>query len=72
LKFWFKYVLRMWNHPRPAPEYRMGWSDRLAAADSLRRILAWDFRRIVLSHGDLIDRDAHEVAAEAWSTVLDR
>jgi hypothetical protein len=72
LKFWFKYVLRMWNHPRPAPEYRMGWSDRLAAADSLRRILAWDFRRIVLSHGDLIDHDAHEVAAEAWSTVLDR
>jgi hypothetical protein len=72
LKFWFKYVLRMWNHPRPAPEYRMGWRDRLAAADSLRRILAWDFRRIVLSHGDLIDRDAHEVAAEAWSTVLDR
>jgi hypothetical protein len=72
LKFVFKYVLRMWGRPRPAPEYRMGWRDRAAAAESLRRILAWDFERIVVAHGDLIDRDAHEVAAEAWSGVLGR
>ncbi len=71
LKFLFKYVLRMWNNPRPAPEYRMGWSDRQAAAKSLRRILAWDFQRIVLSHGDLIDRNAREVAAAAWSGILE-
>ena len=69
LKFWFKYVLRMWNNPLPAPEYRMGWSDRAAAAQSLRRILAWDFERIVLSHGDLIESDAHAVAARAWGGV---
>ncbi len=72
LKFWFKYVMRMWGNPRPAPEYRIGWNDRIAAANSLRRILAWDFRQIVLSHGDLINHDAHEVAAEAWSGVLGR
>jgi hypothetical protein len=71
LKFLFKYVLRMWNNPRPAPEYRMGWSDRKAAAVSLRRILAWDFHRIVLSHGDLIERAAHEVATKAWSGILE-
>jgi hypothetical protein len=70
LKFWFKYVLRMWNNPRPAPEYRMGWSDQKAAAKSLRRILAWDFHRIVLSHGDLIEQAAHEVAIKAWSGIL--
>ena len=70
LKLWFKYVFRMWDNPRPAPEYRMGWSDRKAAATSLRRILAWDFQRIVLSHGDLIDRNAGEVAAKAWSRIL--
>jgi hypothetical protein len=72
LRFWFKYVLRMWKNPGPAPEYRMGWSDRTAATNSLRRILAWDFQRIVLSHGDLIDRDAHETAAKAWSGILER
>lgn len=70
LKFWFKFVLRMWNNPLPAPEYRMGWSDRAAAAQSLRRILAWDFERIVLSHGDLIESDAHDVAEWAWGGVL--
>ena len=72
LKFWFKYVFRMWNRPRPAPEYRIGWSDRHAAAKSLQRILAWNFERIVLSHGDLIDRDAHDATARAWAGVLDR
>ncbi|MEP7184355.1 MAG: hypothetical protein ABI767_00840, partial [Rhodanobacter sp.] len=62
---------RMWNNPRPAPEYRMGWSDRRAAAKSLRRILGWDFHHIVLSHGDLIDRAAHEVAIRAWVGILE-
>jgi len=71
LKFLFKYVLRMWDNPRPAPEYRMGWGDRQAAAKSLRRILAWDFQRIILSHGDLIDHCAREVAAAAWSGILE-
>ena len=70
LKFWCKYVLRMWGKPKPAPEYRIGWGDRTSAAKSLRRVLAWDFRKIVLSHGELIDHDAHQVAAEAWSGVL--
>ncbi|MBS0471044.1 MAG: DUF4336 domain-containing protein [Proteobacteria bacterium] len=71
LKFWFKYVFRMWNRPRPAPEYRLGWRDRRLAAQSLRRILAWDFERIVLSHGDLIARDAHAVAERAWAGLLE-
>ncbi len=71
LKFWFQYVFRMWNNPRPAPEYQMGWSDRQAAAISLRRILAWNFQQIVLSHGDLIQSDAHQVAINAWSQILD-
>ena len=72
LKLWFKYVLGMWNHPRPAPEYRLGWSDKAAAASVLRRILAWDFERIVLGHGDLVDRNAHAVAEAAWSGILAR
>jgi hypothetical protein len=70
LKFWFKTVLHMWGNPKPAPEYRMGWNDRHTAARSLRHMLAWDFQQIVLSHGDLIDHDAHAVAAQAWSGFL--
>ncbi|MFC2966582.1 DUF4336 domain-containing protein [Acidimangrovimonas pyrenivorans] len=72
LKFWFKWVFGMWNRPRPAPEYRMGWRDRAAAADSLGRILDWPFERIVLSHGDLIESEAHDRARAAWRGVLER
>jgi len=71
LKLLFKYILRMWNNPRPAPEYKIGWNDRKVVAESLRRILAWDFQRIVLSHGDLIERAAREVAIAAWSGILE-
>ena len=71
LRFWFKYLLHMWNNPRPAPEYRMGWRDRQVAAKSLRCILAWDFHRVVLSHGDLIEQAAHEVAIKAWAGILE-
>lgn len=72
LKFWFKHVFRMWNNPRPAPEYQMGWGSRREAEGSLKKILSWDFQKIVLAHGDLIERDAREVARNAWSGVLGR
>jgi hypothetical protein len=39
----------------------MGWSDKGAARASLERILAWDFERVVLAHGDCIDTDAKVV-----------
>ena len=63
-------VFGMWNNPTPAPEYRFAWKDRRAARESLQRILAWDFERIVISHGDLIDRDAKDVARRAWRRIL--
>lgn len=62
----------MWNNPTPAPEYRFAWKDRQAARESLQRILAWDFERIVISHGDLIERGAKDVARRAWRRILAR
>lgn len=70
LKFWWKAVFRMWNHPKPAPEYQIGWKDKKAAAASLRRILAWDFERIIIAHGDLIEENAKAVALDAWHQPL--
>jgi hypothetical protein len=60
----------MWNNPTPAPEYRFAWKDRQAACKSLERILAWDFERIVISHGDLIEHNAKDVARRAWRRIL--
>lgn len=70
LKLWWKLVFRMWNKPLPAPEYRMGWRDKTAARASLSNILEWDFQRVVLAHGDLIETNAQQVVRQAWASVL--
>jgi hypothetical protein len=33
-------------------------------------VLEWDFDRIVLSHGDLIEHDGHARAAQAWRPLV--
>jgi len=70
LKLWWKVVFHMWNTPKPAPEYQLGWSDRKAAGASLQRILEWDFERVILAHGDLIEADARRVVEKAWERPL--
>ncbi len=70
LKLWWKVVFHMWDHPKPAPEYQLGWKDKAAARKSLKRILEWDFERVILSHGDLIDEDAKAIVQEAWKAPM--
>ena len=66
LKLCWKAVFHMWNNPKPGPEYQLGWKDKKAARKSLRRILNWDFTKIIISHGDLVEENAKEVALRAW------
>jgi hypothetical protein len=70
LKLWWQLIFRMWNKPKPAPEYQMGWKDKKAASKSLKKILDWDFERIILAHGDLIEENAKEAAQYAWQQPL--
>ncbi len=70
LELWWKIVFKMWDNPKPAPEYQLGWKDRKAASISLMKILEWDFERIIISHGDLIEENAKEVALHAWRRPL--
>jgi hypothetical protein len=69
-KLWWKAVFHMWDNPKPAPEYQMGWKDKRAAKQSLERILEWDFDRIVLAHGENIETDAKAVLRKAWARPL--
>lgn len=71
LKFWWKFIFQMWNHPKPAPEYQLGWKDKGAARKCLKQILNWDFDRIIIAHGDLIENDAKQTARRAWQAVLE-
>lgn len=70
LKLWWKLVFRMWDRPRPAPEYQLGWRDKQAASRSLKQILNWDFERIILAHGVLIEKDAKLVVRQAWQDLI--
>ena len=46
---------------RPTPAFRLGIRDRAAARASVDRILAWDFDRIVIGHGEMVESGGHEV-----------
>ncbi len=70
LKFWWKAVFRMWNNPKAAPEYQLGWGDKAIVRKALNKVLSWDFERIILAHGNLVESNARNIAVKAWSTVL--
>jgi hypothetical protein len=70
MRMWLK-LLGLWNRQRPAPELRWLTRDRTAARRALETILAWDFDRMVIAHGELIEGGAKDAIREAWRFVLD-
>lgn len=44
--------------------------DRAAAADSARRILEWDFERVVMAHGQVLEHGAREAFTGALHWML--
>jgi hypothetical protein len=48
---------------------RLTVRNRNAAADALERMLAWDFDRVVVGHGDIVDARGHEAFAAATSVL---
>jgi len=70
LKALWRVAFHMWNSPKPAPEYQLGWKDKSVARASLTRILEWEFDKIILSHGENITEDAKATARRAWTPPL--
>lgn len=70
LQFWWKLVFRMWNNPKAAPEYQMGWGNKSIVKIALEKILAWNAERVILAHGENIDANVNSVLRTAWSRVL--
>jgi hypothetical protein len=60
----------MWNVPKPAPEYQMGWKDKTLAKKSMDQIMQWDFNQVIISHGENITKDAKNVVRGAWKSIL--
>ncbi|MGV6847106.1 MAG: DUF4336 domain-containing protein [Marinibacterium sp.] len=53
-----------------SPEFRMYSMDADAAAAALERISDWPFRRILMAHGKIVERDAHKVFDAVRSSLL--
>ena len=70
LRFWWKAILRMWNKPKPAPEYQMGWGNKEIVKIALEKILSWDARRLFIAHGENIEEHVSETLAKAWKRIL--
>jgi len=57
----------MWQHFGPSRLIRLlVVSDGSAFRRSLERILEWDFERVVLSHGEVVERGGPEALRSAW------
>lgn len=50
----------------PALPFRAGVRDKQAARESVQRILGWDFDRIVVGHGEIVESGGREAFREAW------
>ena len=48
-------------------DIRMTFFDRRRARESLNRLLAWDFEKVILAHGAPIERDGKSYVARAFS-----
>ena len=47
--------------------FRMFIKDRPAFRASLDRVLQWDFDRVVVGHGDVVERGGKRALEQAWS-----
>jgi hypothetical protein len=49
---------------------RLGYRDRAAARRSIERLLAWDFDRLIIAHGPVIESGGKEVVRRAFGWLL--
>lgn len=70
LRFWWKVVFKMWNNPKAAPEYQMGWGKKDLVKSGLNRVLSWKAERVILSHGELVESNVNNILESAWQKVL--
>ena len=60
----------MWNNPKVAPEYQMGWGYKEIVKQGLSKILNWSANKVILSHGELVEQNVNDVLSSAWDKIL--
>jgi hypothetical protein len=60
-------ILGAYNHFGPSRIARMAMRDHKALRAFTDTLLEWDFERIVLAHGDIVDKGGREIVREAYA-----
>jgi hypothetical protein len=67
---WLMRLLRSYGRFGPSKLDPLLIRDRGAARGSLERILAWDFDRVVVAHGDVLESGGREALREGYAWLL--
>jgi hypothetical protein len=67
---WLMRSIRSYGHFGPSTLDPWLIKDRAAARASLERILAWDFDRVIVAHGDVLETGGHEQLARGYRWLL--
>jgi hypothetical protein len=63
-------LIRSYGHFGPSRLDPLLIRDRVAARKSLERILAWDFERVVVAHGEILESGGREALREGYAWLL--
>jgi hypothetical protein len=65
-------LMGAYDHFGPSRMARGFMKDKAALRECVGRILEWDFERITLTHGEIVEQDAHRKLATAYEEALGR
>lgn len=60
----------IYQKPGPSIDVKLAYWNKSAARASLKKVMDWDFDKMILSHGHLIDSDAKDVFRRAYEFLL--
>ena len=69
-RFFFRHLAGIRRNPGMSRLFRMMIRDRAAFQKSLRHLFEWDFKRVIVGHGRLVEANARERMREALALYL--
>lgn len=61
----------VYQKPGPMIDVKLAYVDKSAARASIEKVMQWDFDKMILSHGHLIESGAREVVYQAYRFLLE-
>jgi len=64
---WLMKLIRSYGQLGPSKLDPLLIRDRKVARESLEKILAWDFDRVIVSHGDVLETGGHRILSDGYA-----